>query len=209
MNKPSSLDKKLVGELGKALSKAGFSELHVRQLINSDLLSKIKSVFLGAAKIVPTKFKLIEVDYRMNFDEMIAAGNFAWKSNKITSESLPIQKETDGKVVFETVEFFFNWGISSEKAKKEIANEDPDNPWQPAKIEHMLAYSAQHPEQQMKYPIIGLGSIAKIGDRNFVPRLYRGGTDPFLFLYANDWDGGWGPLCRFLAVRKTTKKSEK
>ncbi len=201
MNNELELDKALVSDLEHAFARSGWTELQVRQACGGQFLSDIRSVLVGLAKIVPNRRRHITVDYNMSWHEMLAARNYGWISPDITPERFPIKGE--GKVEFETEEFFFNYNISSKHAVQLIRDEDPQNPWEPAQTEHAFAYGAQHPEQQSKYPIICLGSVANVGPRPFVIRLYRGGADPFLFLYANDWDGGWVALCRFLAVRRS------
>lgn len=198
-------DRSVVDEFRKALEQNGWTDDLIRRASVGDFLGDVRLALLGLAKIVPNQHRQIVVDYSMTWEAILAAADFGWKSAKITAEAFPITGT--GKTKLETEEFWFNWGISSEKAKQEIRNADPDNPWEPAKTEHTLAYGAQHPAQQLKYPIIGLGSVAQLGSRRFVLRLYRGGADRFLFLYLNDWDAGWGPFCRFLAVRKPRAKN--
>jgi hypothetical protein len=56
-----------------------------------------------------------------------------------------------------------------------------------------------YPEEQRKFPVVALGSVAEVrGERN-VPDLYRRGAERDLNL---SWlDGDWIGSCRFLAVR--------
>jgi hypothetical protein len=102
-----------------------------------------------------------------------------------------------GSVEFEARLFHFDRFISSEKAIESITC---NASWEPAKIEHLLAYGATCPEEQRQYPIIGLGSVAVVrGDRD-VPCLRRIVAARGLGL--RWWDDYWDGTYRFLAVRK-------
>jgi hypothetical protein len=111
------------------------------------------------------------VDYSQSLEDMILAGNYDWKNDDITTKRFPIVG--NGQVEFEDTLFHFDRNISSEEAVKLIVAADTKNPWEPAKIENVLAYGAKNPEEQRKYPIIGLGSVCEVrGDRR-VPDLRR------------------------------------
>lgn len=138
------------------------------------------------------------VDYDMSLDEMIAAGDYDWKNDDIAAKRFPIVGK--GKVEFEDTIFHFDRDISSEDAVKEILAADSKNPWEPAKIENILAYGAKNPEEQRKFPIIGLGSVGKVGGSRYVPCLGRDDSKRALDLHW--WDIDWNTLYRFLGVRK-------
>lgn len=138
------------------------------------------------------------VDYGMSLEQMIAAGNYDWKNDDITAKRFPIVGT--GRVEFEDTIFHFDRDISSEDAVKEIAAADPKNPWQPGKIENILAYGAKNPEEQRKFPIVGLGSVGEVGGRRYVPYLGRSGSGRGLDL--NWWGDCWVADYRFLGVRK-------
>lgn len=152
---------------------------------------------LGA--FMPDIFRLV-VDYGKSLEQMIAAGHYNWKNDNITTKRFPIEGE--GVVEFEARYFNFDHNISSENAVEEIEQADKDNPWTPAKIEHTLALGASFPEEQRKFPIIGLGSVAKVNGYRRVPDLRRSGSDRDLDLYW--WGSGWYSGGRFLAVRKVS-----
>ena len=141
------------------------------------------------------------VDYSLDLEAMIAAGNYDWRDDDITAKRFPIVGE--GRVEFEDTIFHFDRDISSENAVKEIVGADTNNPWEPAKIENTLAYGAKNPEEQRKYPIIGLGSVGKVNGNRSVPYLYGGSSERGLHL--GWWDDGWDSSYRFLAVRKVKK----
>lgn len=143
------------------------------------------------------------VDYDMSLGEMIAAGNYDWKNDDITAKRFPIVGE--GKVEFEDTIFHFDRDISSEDAVKEILAADSKNPWEPAKIENILAYGAKNPEDQRKFPIVGLGSVGEVDGDRYVSCL--SGSDSGRRLYLSWWGGGWGARCRFLGVRKKVSQA--
>lgn len=143
------------------------------------------------------------VNYTLDLDAMITVGNYDWKNGDITSARFPIAGE--GQAEFEDTLFHFDRSISSEDAIKEIVAADTKNPWTPAKTENTLAYGAKNPEEQRKYPIIGLGSLAEVDGHRRVLCLGKGGSERYLVLL---WfDGDWLAGCRFLAVRKVSRPS--
>ena len=130
----------------------------------------------------------------VSLKDMIAAGHYDWVNDDITEKRFPMPKDfvlgTEPKV------FHFNRDISSEKA---IALMDADG-YRPATIFDLLDYGAKNPEEQRKFPIVALGSVAEIRGDHRVACLGRDGSERNLSL---QWfDGGWGAHCRFLAVRK-------
>lgn len=143
------------------------------------------------------------VDYDMNLEAMIAAGNYDWKNDDINAKRFPIVGK--GKVEFEDTIFHFDRDISSEDAVKEIIAADTKNPWEPGKIENILAYGAKNPEEQRKFPIVGLGSVGEVDGNRFVPCLYGYGSKRILSL--SWWGDGWLAFCRFLGVRKKVSQA--
>ncbi|MCX6786943.1 MAG: hypothetical protein NTY93_00210 [Candidatus Kaiserbacteria bacterium] len=148
---------------------------------------------------MPEIFRLT-VDYGQSLEQMVAAGHYDLKNDDITAKRFTIKGE--GIIQFEAHYFHFNRTISSDDAVKEIEKSDTANPWSAAKIEHVLSHGATFPEEQRKFPIIGLGSVAEVdGDRN-VPCLDRDGS--YRRLDLNWWSDDWDPNYRFLAVRKVS-----
>lgn len=147
---------------------------------------------------VATATATVAIDYAKTLQDMIAAGRFDWVNNDITRKRFPIKGT--GVVEMETRVFHFDRYLSSEDAVAAIKADDKANPWEPAPIEALLAYAAKHPDEQRQYPIIGLGSVAKVGGRRFVLYLTRDGARRDLLLFW--WGGDWLGDCRCLAVRK-------
>lgn len=130
---------------------------------------------------------------------LVRAGKYDWVNENITDENFPVPEDfvlgTDPKV------FHFNRGISSEEAVKEMDKEG----YRPAMIWDLLDYGAKNPEEQRKFPIVGLGSVGEVVGNRLVPGLGRRGSERRLGL--GWWGYEWLARCRFLAVRKVSRTS--
>jgi hypothetical protein len=142
--------------------------------------------------------RVITIDYGMSLDGMIDAGTYYSTAGCITARRFPVQGE--GVVQYQAKLFHFGRPISSEDAIAATRAYDGRNPWEPAKIEGLLAYGATSPEEQHNYPVVALGSVAEVRGRRSVPFLYEDGNGRSLDLHW--WGNGWVAHCRFLAVRK-------
>ncbi len=148
---------------------------------------------------LPSEPIVLIVDYSQTLEVMIAAGRYDWKNNDITAKRFPI--EGKGTVEFEAALFHFDKDISSEDAKKQIEEAG----YEVGKIEHVLSFGANYPEEQRKFPIIGLGSVGKVIGRRGVP--YLCGLDSGRGLSFSWWGSGWRAGCRFLGVRKKSSQT--
>jgi len=137
---------------------------------------------------------VLSVDYSQSLEQMIVAGNYDWKNDNITAKKFPVVG--NGVEQFEAKIFHFDRNISSEKAVEAIKAAD----WESGKIEHLLSFGAKFPEEQRKYTIIALGSVAEVRGRRDVPYLSRDGAGRGLGLHW--WGYDWLGRYRFLAVRK-------
>ncbi|HEY6257314.1 MAG TPA: hypothetical protein VIY51_16145 [Xanthobacteraceae bacterium] len=154
---------------------------------------------LGAA--LPDELTLT-VDYGRSLPQRIAAGHYDWINSDVTSKYFPVVGE--GVVPFEGRVLHFDCEIFPEKAVEAIRSADAANPWEPGKIEHLLAFGAEYPEEQRKYPILALASVAQIYGDRYVPCLSR----DFVarrHLSLPWWHSCWNRCCRFLAVRKLSR----
>lgn len=154
-------------------------------------------------------FKTYVVDCTMSLADMIRLAGFesGQFNTDITEYRFPIARagladEWEFKVFWfgENVE-----GFSSEGAKGRIEKEDSFNPWQVAGIEHLLTYGQYNPNEQLKYPIVALGSVGWVNGFRSVPCLimFRSGRYLSLGRLANKWHAGY----RFLAVRKKISRT--
>lgn len=166
--------------------------------VNAQLANRLAVRHALALGTLPSTPGSHIVDYGMNLEVMIAAGNYDWKDDFIVAKRFPIVGT--GRVEFEDAIFHFDRKISSEDAVNEIIAADTKNSWEPGKVENILAYGAKNPEEQRKFPIVCLGSVGEVRGYRDVPCLDRSGSGRSLDL--TWWDVDWGPGCRFLAVRK-------
>ncbi|MEK7622088.1 MAG: hypothetical protein AAB415_02820 [Patescibacteria group bacterium] len=158
---------------------------------------------LAVETMIANHRRLITVNYGpadkpRTIEEMIAAGRYDWGNKDITADHFPISGV--GIVAYEPKLFHFDEDISSDEAERRIKADDLTNPWEPARIEHTLSYGAAFPEDQRKFLIVGLGSVALINGSRCVVCLYGRGSLRRLGLFGRG--GGWPGVCRFLAVRQ-------
>lgn len=175
----------------RLLSSGIFADICDPNACLDDRESVRKALKLGVA--LPESITL-SVDYGRSLDQMIAAGNYEWKNNDITAKKFPVQGE--GIEQFEAKIFHFDRTMSSEAVVEAIKAAG----FEPGKIEHLLSFGEKYPEEQRKYPIIALGSVAEVDGGRIVPYLRVFGRERSLYLFW--WDDDWGGRCRFLAVRK-------
>lgn len=136
-------------------------------------------------------FLSIPVDYTLTLEKMIAAGNYDWKGEGVTSDKFPINKRKNGNVTINLVHF--DREIKPDDA---IARLD-EMGLRPAEFPELLALGAKLPNLQRDFPIIAMGSV--LFDR-FVPYLDSDGGKRIL---GREFYGGvWNRTCRFAAVKK-------
>jgi hypothetical protein len=146
------------------------------------------------------------VDCDQSFEQMIAAGDYDWISSDVTGVQFTIAGR--GLVKAEMLIFLADDRADSAEVVKRIRRYYTNNPWEPARIEHLLAYGAMLPEKQRTgFTIVALGSAGWLRGRAIVPCLCRTGK----FRDLNyDWmdNGGWWESRRrsprgYLAVRRS------
>lgn len=137
------------------------------------------------------------VDYRQSLGQMISANCCDWVNGAITPERFPIKECGFG--VFEVRYFRFDGYISSDDAIAQIKLFDGNSPWAPARIEHLLSLGQTFPEEQKKFPIVGLSPV-EIGGIHYVP--YIGARMSRRRISLDLWLGEWASVYRFLAIRR-------
>jgi len=126
--------------------------------------------------------------------DMITAGHYDYVNSDITERNFPMPENL--VLGSEPKLFHFDCEISSKNA---IAKMNEDG-YRPATIWDLLDFGAKNPEEQRKYQIIALGSVASVGGDRYVAYLYGYDSERSLGLYWFDFV--WVAYCRFLAVRK-------
>ena len=136
----------------------------------------------------------------------ISVGKYDKVNEHFTESNFPHDPTSVG--VWEWRIFDFGRFISSENAAAAMIA----GGWDPAKLEYVLSFGEQYPDEQRKYPIDGLGSSCSLNGARHVPRLWGNCTERGLSL--RDWREDakrslydWGHndqdnYRRFLAVRK-------
>lgn len=143
--------------------------------------------------------QILTVNPDLGFEERIKCGNYGWHNSDLTEKEFPVTEDQLGD--WEWKIFHFDHDISSEDAIRLIQEDG----FEPAQIGHILSFGETNPEEQRKHPIIGLGSVAKVGLHRFVPVLWLDVGQRGLSL---DWfDDDWYRRCRFLGVRRRSDSS--
>ncbi len=164
----------------KGITKAVFQEALNRGVIAS---------FLDNLK----ESNILTVPYSRSIADSLIAGKYDWTNDSITDEKFG-DKLTGTKDV-ETKMYHFGIDISSENA---IAKMNAEG-FRPATMKELLAYGEKNPEEQRKYPVVALGSVAEVSLDRHVGVLDGYGSGRVAGLYS--WGDGWSGYYRFLAVR--------
>jgi hypothetical protein len=181
-------------ELDYALERNGWTPADVKRLSEGNVLTKVKK-FLGLNSPQEAGGTRLPVNYDFSLPEMIAAGRYDWANSDITAKRFPTAETGTKEIVVEVAHFGCN--MSSEDVVKELAKRG----LRPANLAELLAYGAAYPEEQRKYPIVALGSVARVFGWRGVPYLFEVGSERRLSL--DWWGGGWGGRYRFLTVRNS------
>lgn len=152
---------------------------------------------LAQFELVRSEVFPIEVDYALSVEEMIAMGNYR---DPVFWELRHVRICGNGRVAFEACHFYLiNGSMYPEHAALRIKAADECNPWDVARLEHLLAFGTRYPEQQMECPIIAPGTVVGVGGGTRMPQLTRDGSERSLYAC-------WAQLAQqaihsFLAVR--------
>ncbi len=183
-------------ELDHALERNGWTPADVKSLSEGNILTHVKKFLAGLNP--PQEVSggtRLAINYALTLEQMIAAGRYDWTNSDITTKRFSVVGS--GIVVVERKLFHFDRVVSADEAERLIIAEG----YQPGKIEHLLASAAANPEEQRKFPIVALGSVAKVDGSRDVPYLCRDGSERDLSLGWRDAD--WFGDYRFLGVRNS------
>ena len=181
------------GELNALVKKAGGFD-KVRKILSGELKIQLLSTSAQAV-VVPTDVdQFMTVNSDLAFEDRIKRGNYGWRNSDLTEKKFPVT--TDQVDEWEWKLFRFNRSISSEEVIR-LMKEDG---YEAGQIGHILTLGEMNPEEQRKYPIIGLGSVAEVSLRRSVPALWHDDGRRELDLYWFDID--WDDYYRFLGVRR-------
>ena len=130
----------------------------------------------------------------LTFAERITRGNYGWTNSDLTVKKFSVTADQVGD--WEWKLFHFKHDIYSEEAIGLIREDG----FEPGAIGHILTFGEKYPEEQRKYPIIGLDSRALVDLSRRVPILWY--DDGVRKLSLDLFDGGWDDYGRFLGVRR-------
>lgn len=181
------------------LDMGGNDEDILRILKDKKLAAEIaKQIMAERGITIPDGCEVLSVDYALKLIDAITAATFDWKNDDIVEKNFPNQAHETGEQNLQVKLYHFGKDMSSEDV---VSAMDKDG-FRPATLRELLAYAVKNPDEQRKYPIVGLGSIWSRGDDRLVPCLRLHGSGRELSL--GWWSDGWGGRYRFLAVRKST-----
>lgn len=181
------------GELNALVKKVG-GEDKVRKILSGELKIQLLSTSGQVVVALTDIEQFMTVSPDLAFEDRIARGHYVWTNSGLTEKKFPVTADQVGE--WEWKLFHFDRDISSEEAIHLMKEDGYDA----GQIGHILTFGEINPEEQRKYPIIGLGSVAKVNLNRYVPVLWNDDGERELDL---DWfDGDWHYGCRFLGVRR-------
>lgn len=135
----------------------------------------------------------VSVDYGMDLKKMIEKGGFSHFSPHINFMNFKVKGE--GKVEVNLWIIHFDRKVTTEEVLKHFREQG----LLPAKIEHLLAFGAAHPDRG-SYPIISLGSIWERhgGGKGITYLIGKSGSRALCITWTDD---PYLEHFRFLAVR--------
>ncbi len=179
----------------RVLEKGGSDEDIARIGKDPELAEGIaKMILASCAETKPYKIAFI-VESSRTLKKMIVDGRYDGGSSGIIAEEFPIEATGKQEVVLELLHF--NRRISTEDALIEIERRGLE----PAKFIHLLAFGKHHPELQLQFSIVALGSVLPPLGGFRVPCLNACSGRRCLIL---EWgDCVWDENYRFLVVHKS------
>jgi hypothetical protein len=130
----------------------------------------------------------------LSFEQRIDRGHYGWRNIELTEERFPVTPDQYGERALKL--FHFARCVSSAEAVRLIRNEG----FEPARAGDILVFGEHFPENQRRFPIIGLGSVAEVNLKLSVPALWFDGDRRTLDVIR--YDGDWHRNYRFLGVRR-------
>ena len=133
------------------------------------------------------------VNYDRTIADSLKAGKYDWTNCNITDANFPSTEVGQKEVKFGL--FHLNNAMKSGDVIAQLEQEG----FRPVTLKELLVYGEKYPNVQRKFPIIALGSVAKLDGYRCVGYLDRSGSERCANLYCSG--RGWDGFCRFLVVR--------
>lgn len=186
-----------VGQLNSLVKKVGGHD-QVLEILSGKFKIQLILTTSDQAIAIPDKTEqFLTVKADISFEDRIKCGHYGWRNSNLTEKKFPVTGEQVGDWKWKLFHFHFDRDISSEEAIRLMKEDGYDA----GQIGHILAFGEKYPEEQRKFPIIGLGSVAVIDFNRRMPVLWwddSNGRKLRLRWFGNDWDRN----CRFLGVRR-------
>jgi len=164
------------------------------EALHASLVGLLEQIRSASAQQGQSNDLKIVVDYDLSLQEMIAAGQYDLVNDDITPERFPVIGKGVMQLISQLVHF--NRNISSDDAEKELDKKG----LRPATLAELLAFGKTYPEVQRKFPVVALGSVARIYGNRYVT--YLDGSDSKRHLDLGCRGIDWPARFRFLAFPK-------
>ncbi len=181
-------------QLNSLVKKAGGHE-QVLRILSGELKIQILSTTSDPDVAIPDETEqFLTVSSDLAFGERIFRGNYGSINCSLTEDMFPVTEDQHGE--WEWKLFRFKENLSCENLIRLIKKDG----FEPAQTGHILTFGEINPEEQRKYPIIGLGSIAEVGLGRVVlgPWSDYDRRELHLYWFVDDWRDYF----RFLGVRR-------
>ena len=184
-----------VGELNALVREAG-GEDKVRRILSGEFKIQFLSTTAKGVVVQEPSNQFMTIRPNLVFGDRIKRGKYDWVNSNLMEEKFPVTADQVGE---------WEWKLFRFRRRRKIFSGDAillveKDGFEPAQIGHILTFGEINPEEQRKYPIIGLGSVAKVYLDRSVPVLWADCDGRGLGL---GWfDHSWHSNYRFLGVRR-------
>ena len=150
--------------LNKLVAAANGDESILKKIVDGvvEITLRLISFLVATSKFV--------VDYDQSVADSLKEGKYDWVNDGITDANFPSDEKGKREVGFGM--FHFNKTMQSEDIIAKMKAEG----FRPATMKEKLAYGKKNPEEQRKYPIVALGSVAPLDGGRCVGCLCGGGS---------------------------------
>lgn len=158
------------------------------------LVALLAALYIELPALAQDSFR-IGINYDKTLDQLIADGQYKWVSQDINSKLFHFSGA--GIIEANLVLVHLNRTASTQEILDELKRLN----LVPARIEHLLTFGISFPDEQLKYPVIALGSVSQIADgRQIVASLWKQDGERIL---RRGWpEVNWPSHARFLAIQK-------
>lgn len=166
------------GQIKKVLETArqkGMTSDRFQELLKSGILADLfdsnarfdREAVRKALKLIGNAPNILTltVNYDLTLEQMVARGDYSHVDSAINGLEVRGRR---GMHQYEAQLLHFKRRTFTKVIRSEMEALDKERPWEPAKIEHLLAFGDQYPEEQCKFNILALAVKPGLG---FWPKL--------------------------------------